>query len=186
MIEWHCTFVSLALFLEGIFSKQSVTWLWQKFIQSLMFLKHGCSAVSFAYGFRIPSPVLSALFLFSKGGRKQNAGSLLTTYLDTVFHGSFLSTFWLIKLLQTPIGFFEICGCWSYHGKQNECYHVKEYKELYQKQVLNVTTHFFKSPIEKTNSDLVFMHPKPKQNCRLKLQPNKCSEPQTYHSKWGC
>ena len=62
-------------------------------IHSIPYVSKTRSAVSFAYGFRTPSPVLYALFLFSKGGRKQNAGSLLTTVLDTVFHGSFLSTF---------------------------------------------------------------------------------------------
>ena len=82
-----------------------------------------------------------ALFVFSIVGPKQNAGSLLAPVSDTVFyalsHGTlgfslhmvaFSTIFWLVKILQQPIRFFDINGYWSCHGKQNRGYHVKEHK----------------------------------------------------------
>ena len=55
---------------------------------------------------------------------------------------AFSTTFLLVNTFQQPIRIFEISGYWSYYGRQNAGYHVKEHRKLYQKQVTKVTLHF--------------------------------------------
>jgi len=55
---------------------------------------------------------------------------------------AFSSTFLLVQVIQQPITIFKIGGYLSYHGEQNECYYMKEHKNLYQNLVSKVTLHF--------------------------------------------
>ena len=89
------------------------------------------------FGFHHRLESCRPLFVFSLGGLKQNARSLLKLVSDTVS-----TTFLLVQTIQQPIRIFEICCHWSCHGQQNAGYHVKEHWKLYQKQVYKVTLRF--------------------------------------------
>ena len=62
--------------------------------------------------------------------------SVLSSMVD------FLTVFLLVEVIHQPIRIVEIGGYWSCHGKQIKGYHMKQEKNLYQKQVSKVTMHF--------------------------------------------
>ena len=88
------------------------------------------------------------------GDPKQNVNSFMTPFSDSVFyslshgslgfvlHGSSLNrhckdSYWLLKKINQSKNGWE-----SYHGEQNQGYHVKENKKLIHKHVSKMTLHF--------------------------------------------
>ena len=96
---------------------------------------------------------VKALFVFSMGGLKQNVNSILIsdTVVHALSHGSlhfilrgslFSRLIQIILLAVTENQLLIKNGLKSYHGDQNQGYHVKEHKKLYQKLVSKMTLDF--------------------------------------------
>ena len=69
---------------------------------------------------------------------------MLFYVVPSVLHSmvAFSTIFLLVEGFQQPIRNVEIGSYWSCHGEQNDGYHMKDHKNLYQKQVSKVTLHF--------------------------------------------